>query len=324
MNVERKDILAVLLDTSSVSKGVFRLFSPHPVSRLVSIPLSKGKDNTVCEKYRIFKNVAEDATIENVLQAFDTKDTELYFTLPHQITRNHLQMLFRPDKLYPCFATLLRFGTTYCIKRTPGSFAFWHRFYELRGVYNYIYSIVLRNNKPRNSALFLTISTMLHDLQVINHDHIIDLLKLHLLTGTVSFPIFNTCLSTLYYDEFFFSMKSPVFLQENEQNLLELFQNQWEFSNFLTQTEHIYTIAVNTIISLTVSENTLLTPEQKKSVEQLENETSALLDIARHSIGELQWDGGEEEMVKAMYFVSALYFTVTRFLKQIKLSDGSE
>ncbi|KKL76414.1 hypothetical protein LCGC14_2045140, partial [marine sediment metagenome] len=41
--------LKILLDCSSMSKGVFRLFSPHPANKLVSIPLSTDK---LSEKYK--------------------------------------------------------------------------------------------------------------------------------------------------------------------------------------------------------------------------------------------------------------------------------
>ena len=327
--VDSKDLISVLLDTSSVSKGVFRLFSPHPVSRMVSIPLSEGEENEIDEKYHTYKNVLQDAKIDAVLQRFDKDDIELFLELPPKITRDHIQELLRPDKLYPSFATLLRFGTTYCMKRTPSSFAFWHRFYELRGAYNYIYTKVLTNTTPENIQLFRDLKTIISKLQVQNGDHIVDILRLHLLTDVVSFPVFNNCLTTLYYDEFFFSMKSPAFIQENEHYLVELFKNQWEFSNFLTQTEHMYSIAVNVIIDVMVmKEKENLFPSQKKCLEQLEAETTALLDITRHSMGELRWDldtmNKEEKLVNTMYFVSAMYFTIVRFLKEFKNSDGRE
>ena len=328
--VDTKDLGAVLLDTSSVSKGVFRLFSPHPVSRLVSIPLSEGEENTLCETYRIYKNVVNDAKIEKVLDRFDAKETQLFLQTPHIITRNHIQSLLRPDKLYPCFATLLRFGTTYCMRRTPHSFLFWHRFYELRSVYNYINSKVLNNTVLDNNDLFIELSTLVKELQVQNQDHIRDLLRLHLLQNTISFPVFSNSLSMLYYDEFFFNMKSPVFIQENEQQLIELFKNKWEFSNFLNQTEHMYSIAVHIIIDSISKQNTrdALSSSQKHSLQMLEAETSTLLDITRHSMGELRWDidtmEREEKLIHAIYFVSAMYFTVVRFLKEFKDSDGSE
>ena len=147
---------------------------------------------------------------------------------------------------------------------------------------------------------------------------------------SISFPVFYNCLTTLYYYEFFFNVKSPVFIQENEQFLLELFKNQWEFSNFLKQTEHMYSIAVQLIIDFVLlkEKSQKLSQVQKKSLKLLKMETSALLDISRHSIGELRSDkecyNKEEKLMNAMYFVSAMYFTIVKFLKEFVVRDGDE
>lgn len=326
--VDSKDLVAILLDTSSVNKGVFRLFSPHPISRLVSIPISDEKEEGISERYLTYNNVLEDAKIDIVLEKFDTNEADLFLQKPNSITRDHIQMLLRPDKLYPSFATLLRFGTTYAMRRTPNSFHFWHHFYELRGVYNYIYKRVLNKNGIEERELFNEINKLLQDIELENKNKILNLLRLHLLTDTISFPVFYNCLTTLYYHEFFFNAKSPVFIQENQDYLLELFKNQWEFSNFLTQTENMYSIAVYLIIDIIlIKEKPQNLPQnQKNSLHTLERKASALLDIVRHSIGEVRHesDEKEEKLVNAMYFVSAMYFSIVKFLKEFTDRDGDE
>ncbi|KKM84284.1 hypothetical protein LCGC14_1300730 [marine sediment metagenome] len=68
LSPDSKNCISILLDTSSQAKGVFRLFSPHPSSRLVSIPLSDfNTEDIILEKYRNYQEVLNDAKIENVL-----------------------------------------------------------------------------------------------------------------------------------------------------------------------------------------------------------------------------------------------------------------
>ena len=147
--------------------------------------------------------------MEAVIERFDMDEADLFLQKPNTITRNHIQMLLRPDKLFPSFATLLRFGTTYSMRRTPNSFHFWYNFYELRGVYNYIYKRILNKNGADEKKLFIEIGRLLRDVDVGNRPQILNLVRLHLLTDIISFPVFYNCLTTLYYYGFFFNAKSP-------------------------------------------------------------------------------------------------------------------
>ena len=103
-----------------------------------------------------------------------------------------------------------------------------------------------------------------------------------MLSDTISFPVFYNLLNTLYYYEFFFKIMSPAFVKRNEHSLVELFKNQWEFSNFLNQTEHLYSIAVHLIIDhiLLKKSSPMLSQIQEKSLKELEIKASALLDMA--------------------------------------------
>ncbi|MFW9821591.1 MAG: hypothetical protein ACFFE4_01565 [Candidatus Thorarchaeota archaeon] len=78
LSPDSKNLVSILLDCSSQAKGVFRLFSPHPGSRLVSIPISDSTTNTILDRYRIYQNVIEDAKLSNVLKKFDEDDISLY------------------------------------------------------------------------------------------------------------------------------------------------------------------------------------------------------------------------------------------------------
>ena len=196
---------------------------------------------------------------------------------------------------------------------------------------DYIYKRILNKKDDEDEKLFIDFGRLLRDLGVKNRKQILNLVRMHLFTDTISFPVFYNCLNTLYYYEFFFKVKSPAFIQKNEQSLVELFKNQWEFSNFLSQTGHMYSIAVYLIIDhiLLKKSSPMLAQVQKKSLKELENKASALLDMARYSIGEVKGDieddyDKEAKLIYAMFFVSRMYFTIEGFLKEFINREGSE
>ena len=127
------------LDCSSMSRGVVRLFSPHPTSKLVSIPLS---DDKFSEKYLDYDTVREDAKLENVVERFKTGDISLFQSKLNKVNRSHIKSLLRPDKLLPAFAVLLRFGTI-------------SQLGELHYLGEFIYSIVITTTSREITQLVI-------------------------------------------------------------------------------------------------------------------------------------------------------------------------
>jgi hypothetical protein len=327
--VETKNCLSVLLDCSSVSKGVFRLFSPHPRSKRISIPISNLEENTFCKKYESYKTLIKDAKIGNVIELFEKNEAKLFFQRPHTITRDHIKNLLRPEVLYPSFAILLRFGTTYAMNRSPGSFSFWFRFYELKGFYNYVHNKVLNDGAFNDAKLRHEIEAMATKMDIEQKDKISDLLECYFRVPEFSVPLLLNCLNVLYYHEFFFRLKSNSFIQENKDNLVELFENKYEFGNFLRQTEHTFTIAVNLLIDIILSkDNANFSQEQETAIEIFENEASILLDLARHSLDETRDTTNpvdrEDQLIESIHFVSILYSTSVKFLNHYIHHDERE
>jgi hypothetical protein len=321
LSVDTKNRLAVLLDCSSMSRGVFRLVSPHPSSKLVSIPLSDMRTNKLCEEYLEYEKVREDATLENVIEKFNTKDIELFLQEPNIMTRDHIKNLLRPDKLLPAFATLLRFGTIYSIMRSPKSFNFWYRFFELRSFYAYVQDSVETYDGKDLSDFINFIGNMATRLHVENKNELLTLVKLHLDQKKISFPLFKHWLHTYYYIEFFFNLKSEVFLRENEESLIELFQNEFQFKSFLSQAQEIFNIAVLTISSQVIlGQHTHLTKEQVNCVNEYYNDSTILIQLVRHYLSkitdETACEGNEEWLIRTIHFISKLYFSSITFIRE--------
>lgn len=321
LSVDSKNRLAILLDSSSMSRGVFRLFSPHPFSKLVSIPLSDMNTNKICKKYHDYNILREDAKLENVIQRFKDDDVELFLQKPNIITRKHIKELLRPDRLLPTFATLLRFGTIYSIMRSPMSFQFWYRFFELRCYYAYVQYRVEYFEGEDTDKFTNYIGNMGARLQIENRPDIIALTKLHLLHDRISYPLFKHWINTLYHIEFFFNLKSEVFLKDFEEDLIELFQNEMQFNNFLKQAQELFNIAVCTLSRHVILEDeTHLSKKQIESVNKFYTNSCSLIDLARSYLSELRHDPDssdkEERLIKTIHFVIRLYATSVEFIRE--------
>lgn len=326
LSPDSKNILSILLDCSSQSKGVFRLFSPHPISRAVSIPISDLNENKIMEKYESYQNLIEEAKIDKVLERFDNNDIKLFLQYPNYITRDHIRDLLRPDNLYPAFEILLRFGVMYSIERSPASFGFWQRFYELKSFYNYIerfafaFDDELNKGKESREIELEYINAMGTRLEIKQIDNVLSLLRLYLIQAKISFPILKQLFSTLYYTEFFFDLKSNIFLRKNQENLISLFSNEMQFSNFLNQTTHLFNIAADTIIHIILAENTQYSDNQLRTIQQFSDNSLSLLELARSYLSDLRQNldsiDKEEKLLYTVYFVSNLYFATRDFLRE--------
>lgn len=331
LSPDSKNILSILLDCSSQSKGVFRLFSPHPTSRAVSIPISDLTENKIIERYESYQNLIEDAKIENVLERFDKNDIGLFLQYPNYITRDNIRELLQPDNLYPAFEILLRFGVMYAIERSPPSYLFWQRFYELKSFYNYVErsAFAFQDVTTEEIEDFETemeyINVMGTRLQIKQVESALAILRLYLTEFRISFPILKQILANLYYTEFFFELKSNIFLRKNKENLITLFSNEMQFSNFLNQTTHLFNIAADTIIKIILGGNTQYSDHQLQTIEQFNNSSLSLLDLARSYLGDLRQDiectDRQEKLLHTLYFVSNLYFATRDFLRDFYTID---
>ncbi|MFX1469495.1 MAG: hypothetical protein ACFFB8_12610 [Promethearchaeota archaeon] len=318
LSPDSKNRLAILLDCSSMSRGVFRLFSPHPASKLVSIPISNK--SKICERYLEYNNVREDAKIDSVIQRFNENKVDLFLQRPNTITRQHIKELLRPDRLLPTFAILLRFGTIYSIMRSPQSFAFWYRFYQQKIFYGYVETMVEYYDREDLNNFLSYITNMASRLHIHNKEGVIIAIQLYLLYKKISLPLFKYKLSTLYYIEFFFTLKPNIFLIEHEEDLLELFKEHMSFNSFLQQAQEIFNIAVNNIFSHVIfEEDTELSQGQTEYINYFYKKILSFIDITRTHLSELRHmpeaRDKEGQLITSIYFFNKLFFLSIEFIR---------
>ncbi len=85
---------------------------------------------------------------------------------------------------------------------------FWYRFFELKSFYSYVESVVFNFKRNDIDNFIVYISNMATRLHIENSVRIIQLIDLHLQTQKISFPLFQYKLTTLYFTDFFFTIKS--------------------------------------------------------------------------------------------------------------------
>ena len=328
---DEKNLFSILLDTSSMGRGVFRIFSPHPTTKRVSIPIYDIGIRQFHEPYLEYDILIEEAKVENVIEKFKNNDTRLFLQKPNVITRDHIRSLLHPHALFPSFATLLRFGNVESIQRSPQSFEFWHRFFELRSFYHYIRHLTFNFDKNNtNVAGFLNyIEHLATRLNIQNKERVVTLLKLYFIKKIISFPILKKKLETLYNIEFFFRLKSNVFIEQNEDNLTLLFQNETEFKYFLNQAKDLFSIVLDTISHQIFQKRSIkLSKEQVIAFEKLSRDISNLTELVHYYLRELNYKSElirkEERLIKIIHFVGKLYFTSTSFLREFFPSSKTQ
>lgn len=126
-------------------------------------------------------------------------------------------------------------------------------------------------------------------------------------------------LNTLYYTEFFFDLKSNIFLRKNHENLITLFSNEMQFSNFLHQTTHLFNIAADSIIRIIFGDGSQYSDHQLRSLEQFNYNAISLMELARSYLDDIRHNldsiEKEERLLYTVYFVSNLYFATRGFLR---------
>ena len=204
------------------------------------------------------------------------------------------------------------------------SFQFWFRFYELRSYCAYIqYRVEYFEDEDDEDVEKLTnyLGNMGARLKIENRHDIIALTKLHLLHDRISYPLFKHWINTLYHIEFFFNLKSEVFLKNFEEDLIELFQNEMQFSNFLKQAQELFNIAVSTLSRHVILEDeTHLSKEQINSVNKFYTDSCSLIDLARSYLSDLRHDPDssdkEGRLIRTIHFIIRLYATSVDFIRE--------
>lgn len=135
--------VGVLLDSSSNNGSVHRIFSIHPTSGLVSIPITDPKTNQIAEKFLDYEVLKEEASVSRVIENIQQGYAEQYYQYPPILTRRHIENLLEPTKLLPVISTIIRFSDRWVVQRSTWSYKFWYEMYQLNNFYAYCIRLLL-------------------------------------------------------------------------------------------------------------------------------------------------------------------------------------
>ena len=138
LSVFSRNKIGVLLDTSSNNSSVYRVFSIHPGTGLVSIPILDPKTKEINKELKTYSALKEASKPETVVNNLKAGKKELYSQFPPEITRQQIKYMLRPDKLLPYLSVIVRFSDRYATERSPWSMKFWLEMYQLNNFYDYL------------------------------------------------------------------------------------------------------------------------------------------------------------------------------------------
>ena len=327
--------IGILLDTSSTNKGVFRIFSAHPSSKLISIPLINPDTLKIYDKYRDFEAVREQSKIETVLERVIEGDIEDFLLLPTKITRLQLTRILRPDRLLGTFFVLLRFGPRFVLNRSPMSFTFWHNYFTTKAFYEYAYHMIFLHD-CRISEDTVGLKELLHTLSkkigIKNQNRFMSIIKEHLFHKKTSLPVLEERLQSLYQIEFYFSLKSPVFLKQNVEDLSLLFSDKFGFQNFLNQTVQILSPLLESLLALMLNKNRQnLSQRQITILMDFSDKFDSIIELVKYyrdhpnaKIIDLTDRNHKKEMksLKLIHSICIFYYEIVNFLNKFyKLNE---
>ncbi len=138
LSVFSRNKIGVLLDTSSNNSSVYRVFSIHPGTGLVSIPLLDPETKRINKELKTYSALKEASKPETVVSNLRAGKKDLYSQFPPEITKQQIQYLLRPDKLLPYLSVIVRFSDRYATERSRWSMKFWLEMYQLNNFYHYL------------------------------------------------------------------------------------------------------------------------------------------------------------------------------------------
>ncbi|TFG21948.1 MAG: hypothetical protein EU529_12055 [Promethearchaeota archaeon] len=233
---ENSDI-AILLDTSANNASVHRIFSFHPSSGRIAIPITEPKNREIIKGFEDYEYLMEESKSEKILENLNNGDYLRYFQVPPYITKDDLERLLRPDALLPYIAFIVRFSERWATDRTQGSYNYWIKLYSLKMYYGYIL----------NELMLIDFETDTKEELENAHKMTIDLFKNSNLNSgkhsifyinkffnqKISYRALNRKLTDFYNWEFYYELKYEELMKMDPSKIKVFMKDQEERRKFL-------------------------------------------------------------------------------------------
>ncbi len=327
LSTEDNNELAILMDLSSMGRGVFRLYSFHPNAMLFGLPLNDIKNRKFLEAYLTFEKLAEDASIEKMKDRFKNKqDLELFFQIPIKLITENIRELLRPDYLMPYFYIILRFDTIQCF-RSLRSKEFWYKFYAIRNLFEYLKSIIYQFKLDKDpSDLINYIEGMIDKFNILQKDNVINIIKQYLKHQHISYKLLDEKLTNFYYLNFFYDLRKDIFINQNKDDLILLFSDEFEFNNFLNQCNNIFRVVLEMISSSILTPPESLPYKKLSALKQFSMKIDQLIELSKRYLEIIkktrQSKRAKQRLIRLIHIIGLLYFSLIDFLRAYNDNNG--
>ncbi len=328
LSKESNNIFPILLDTSIMGKGVFRIGGVHPSTGLVPIPLYDTESREFIPECSDFSQLKLKAAVDSVVAQMKEGEIKIYLQKPNLITRQQLQDLFAPDSLLPYFCIILRFDTIEACQRSPYSFLFWKNFYKLRGFYNYIKDLVFNyeehNLLPEN--VISHIANLSGRLGIGERNRVSELINQHIKLKLIEYSVFKERLESLFLLELFQKLLRKKYIIQNQSDLIALFSDEYEFKKFLKECENLFYIVSGELAEMILTKNLdRYSKVQTKTLIEFSQKIDNLIKVAQIELAKFHLEypkdnrfikHRERRLLMTIHLVSNIYFAMNDFLAE--------
>jgi len=316
LSVFSRNKIGVLLDTSSNNSSVFRVFSIHPTTGLVSIPLLDPKTKKIRTELKNYTNLKEASKPETITKNLKAGIKEMYYQFPPEITRDHIRYLLRPDTLLPTLSIIVRFSDRWATERSPWSMKFWLEMYQLNNFYDYLIAkmLSLERSDRKIGISYQEIVELIDKSKVKTKKFAREVIDDYFFRN-LSFKALKARLDAFHDLDFYASFKFTDLAALPPERFERLFSNFRERNLFFRKFASFFN-ATLVLLGQYSREESRITPNARQSLELLSkrarllNENVNLIKLAKEKEKKL--------MVKKDFVqISCLFNLLSKFLQEV-------
>ena len=303
--------IGILMDTSSNNASVFRVFSFHPSTKRISIPITDANSKKIKEEYRNYDVVLQACDASHIIEQFKQNKGDHYAQKPPSLTNQHFKYLLRPDTMLPLLATIVRFGDRWICDRSAKSFRFWFDYYELNTFYEYIKALILliSEEKGNKGSIYVLISELIEKCNIHVKKYTKQVIDEYFFEGS-SYKSLKDKLDAYKNIEFYYRFQWNDLKPLNAMKIQEILRNEKTGKQFLYKFQSLHSI-VQVILGQYATDKSSANPHIAKVIYTLYARLYSLVKTTKKS--QLKFSKSHERILQLFL----LYNVYTRFLIEL-------
>jgi len=276
LSVFSRNKIGVLLDTSSNNSSVYRVFSIHPTTQLVSIPILDPKTKKIRSDLKSYAALKEASKPETIVENLRAGKKDIYYQFPPKINKAQIKYLLRPDKLLPTLSVIIRFSDRWATERSPWSMKFWLEMYQLNNFYGYLMAKMLSIERSDNKiGISYQEITELIDNSEVNTKRFVKEVVDDYFFRNISFKTLKARLDAFHDLDFYTNFKFTEITALTPERINHLFSNIRERNMFFHKFSSFFNISL-VLLSYYAKRESRIEPRLRQSIEGLTKRARAL------------------------------------------------